>query len=440
MLHFTHNGALLTAVSSPSDSIKVFSYSLESMGTLNTVILVGLVAILLRAWLPKTLPHPYESIPIQPLSRERVARMHRALNYSKSEEWLNNTEKRSLSDNLEILFNGTVMGAESVGIRPLSKSSNQLVMLDKFGYLHLAQPNGEYLMKETEPLPYLGPGRPLGFEFLDKDTLIVADSLKGLVQVKFHESNQGTLAQSDVDVSILTNTLDGSIINYVNDLDIDHRHQRVYFTSSSQGVVAFNSIEGHYDTMRSYMLNMYSADVSGRLLMYNIRTRETILVMDDIWYANGVTLSPKLDYVLVVETCGFRVIRKWLKGNKNGIEEDFITNLPGFPDGITRSSDGNYWISLVAPISPLLKFIEPIGARYVMSLLNFELDMTKHFLKQWGCVLKVSPEGAILNVLIDPDGSSVSSISAVTEHDGKLFLGNLGGSFVAVIDLSSNRK
>jgi hypothetical protein len=38
----------------------------------------------------------------------------------------------------------------------------------------------------------------------------------------------------------------------------------------------------------------------------------------------------------------FRVIRKWLKGKWTGVEEDFTTNLPGFPDEITQSSDGNY--------------------------------------------------------------------------------------------------
>ena len=189
--------------------------------------------------------------------------------------------------------------------------------------------------------------------------------------------------------------------------------------------------------MRSYMLNMYSGDVSGRLCIYNLRTRETQVLMKDLWYANGVTLSKKLDYVLIVETCGFRVVRKWLKGKQTGQVDDFITNLPGFPDGITRSHDDCFWISLVAPISPLLKFIEPIAARYVMSLLHFELHVTKHFLKQWGCVLKVSAEGEIVDVLIDPDGSTVSSISAVTEHDGKLFLGNLGGSFISVYDLTS---
>lgn len=29
--------------------------------------------------------------------------------------------------------------------------------------------------------------------------------------------------------------------------------------------------------------------------------------------------------------------------------------LPGFPDGISRASDGGYWLCLVAPLSPLVR-------------------------------------------------------------------------------------
>jgi hypothetical protein len=37
---------------------------------------------------------------------------------------------------------------------------------------------------------------------------------------------------------------------------------------------------------------------------------------------------------------------------------------------------------------------------------------------RWGAVLKISPEGKPLQILMDPDGSKLADISAVTEHDG----------------------
>jgi hypothetical protein len=47
-------------------------------------------------------------------------------------------------------------------------------------------------------------------------------------------------------------------------------------------------------------------------------------------------------------------------------------------------------------------------------------------------------DGAVLDFLMDPNGSHVSHISAALEHDGKLFLGNLAGSYVSYVDLAGN--
>lgn len=50
----------------------------------------------------------------------------------------------------------------------------------------------------------------------------------------------------------------------------------------------------------------------------------------------------------------------------------------------------------------------------------------------WGAVLKLSPQGEILQLLLDPDGSRVATASAATEHKGRLFLGSImGGELLA---------
>ena len=60
-------------------------------------------------------------------------------------------------------------------------------------------------------------------------------------------------------------------------------------------------------------------------------------------------------------------------------------------------------------------------------------------LPRWGCVVKLSREGEVQYVLMDPPGPAnrISSVSAATEHGGRLFLGNLGGSYVSVVDLAA---
>jgi hypothetical protein len=62
------------------------------------------------------------------------------------------------------------------------------VLLDKYGYAHWAtSPDGKRGRYERYELNkntlYVGPGRPLGFEFVADDVLIVCDSVKGLIMV-----------------------------------------------------------------------------------------------------------------------------------------------------------------------------------------------------------------------------------------------------------------
>jgi len=187
------------------------------------------------------------------------------------------------------------------------------------------------------------------------------------------------------------------------------------------------------------MLNLFAGDPTGRLFEYDIATREATVIVDQLWYANGVAVAEDGSFVCVVETNGFRVMKHWLRGEKKGRTEELISGLPGFPDGISRSSDGNFWVCLVVPLSPILHSLR-LGslARYAiahLSLWSRTRPLISKFMRKWGCVLKVSPEGEVLDMLMDPDGSVVSTVSAVTEHNGRLFLGNLGGNFVSVYDL-----
>ena len=88
-----------------------------------------------------------------------------------------------------------------------------------------------------------------------------------------------------------------------------------------------------------------------------------------------------------------------------------------------------------APLSPLLRILRPRLARHVIAHAAITLDLTKHIVKRWGCVLKISPSGEILDVLMDPNGEAASTVSAVTEHGGQLFMGNLQGDYVSAYRL-----
>ncbi len=70
-----------------------------------------------------------------------------------------------------------------------------------------------------------------------------------------------------------------------------------------------------------------------------------------------------------------------------GTTDVLIDHLPGCPDGISRSSDGGFWISLVAQVPPYARFLQPPGTRAVIAWVTHFVKLP---IKFWGAVLKVS--------------------------------------------------
>ncbi|CAM9180390.1 unnamed protein product, partial [Ectocarpus fasciculatus] len=287
-------------------------------------------------------------------------------------------------------------------------------------------------------------GRPLGFHHLDDNTLVVCDSLKGLLEVDI--SPRGADSGDGGRVQVLTNEVSrpqqperhhDALIRYANDLDISANKRAVYFTSSTNhGVVAYDPAGNYYDTMKSFLLTWLSGDVSGRVLRYDYESKRTTVLLDNLFYANGVALSADESFLLVVETVGLRVLKLYLTGEKKGSTEIFIDNLPAFPDGVTRSADGkSFLISLVAPLSPLLPLSKN---RYARCLLGWAMagPLKKLFaplIKRFGCVMRVDAgTGRATDMYLDEGGTAVATISsAVDDGQGRLFFGNLGGDFVS---------
>jgi len=363
------------------------------------------------------MPHPYDSTVAQKIGSEYIARLPGnaegpAIPSNLTGKWaVNKRLKRA-----KRLFQGKIHGCESVAI---SEDTGELLMLDQYGYLHRASQSGRSFTMKSDPPLYIGPGRPLGYH-VHGGGLFVCDSLKGLLRVDL--ANGG--------IQILANALpSGTPLTYANDLDISADTSMLYFSSSTEGTVRLNG-DGYYDTMQSYLLNLLRGDPSGRLLSYNLASGEVKVLLDKLFYANGVAVAPDGSFVAVVETNGHRVLR-W---HPDGKVDVLIDKLPGFPDGITQSADGNFLLTLVAPLSPVATFLAPYPL--IRQLLAHVITYLSPLIaKRWGCVVKVSPSGVVLDVLMDVDGEVVSTVSAVVEsNDGKqMLIGNLAGDYVSVL-------
>ena len=208
-------------------------------------ILVAGLAIAVVVLRIGTMPHPYEAVLPVPIAAERIERMP---SMSVKRDFVSRVKSSSIPlDGVVRLFEGQIEGAESIGLT----SRGDVIMLDKYGYVFRARKNvtSDHFTLEN-PEMYIGPGRPLGFHILsdDDESLLVCDSLKGLLRVNLRLKT----------IEILSNSVEGEPLNYANDLDVA-RDGNVYFSSSTELPVALSPL-GFYDTMRSFLLNAMRGD------------------------------------------------------------------------------------------------------------------------------------------------------------------------------------
>lgn len=176
-------------------------------------------------------------------------------------------------------------------------------------------------------------GRPLGIDFDLQGNLIVADGYKGLLSIS-----------AQAKVSTLTNSVDGGEIGFADDIAVAD-NGLIYFSDASSKF----SPRQYQDVLRASEFDILEHGGHGRLLRYDLSTKKTDILIKDLNFANGVTLSHDQSYVLINEMGSYRILKYWIAGSQHGKVEIILQNLPGFPDNITTGQDGRFWISLVNP-------------------------------------------------------------------------------------------
>jgi len=257
-------------------------------------------------------------------------------------------------------------------------------------------------------------GRPLGLIFDREGNLIVADAVKGLLSVA-----------RDGSIAVLSTQAGGVPFGCTNDLDVA-ADGTIYFTDSSS----------------KFPLTQLKADLlehqgNGRLLAYDRQTKQTRVLLRDLYFANGVAVSPDQSFVLVVETGAYRVRRLWLSGPKQGQSDIFIDNLPGFPDGISSNGRETFWLAIVnrrdATLDKLLP--HPFLRKIVMRLPQF----LQPDIKRYGFVLGLDRDGRVIRNLQDPSPGCFAEIANVVEHNGELYFGSIGESAIGRMVLNAAR-
>ncbi|MEM1183200.1 MAG: SMP-30/gluconolactonase/LRE family protein [Acidobacteriota bacterium] len=253
-------------------------------------------------------------------------------------------------------------------------------------------------------------GRPLGLHFDALGRLVVADAAKGLLRI----DSAGV-------IEVLSRRADNLPFRFTDDLDI-----------ASDGRIYFSDASSRFDH-HHYLHDLLEARPHGRLLRFDPATGATEVLLDGLYFANGVALSQAEDFVLVNETYRYRITRYWLTGDRAGESDIFADNLPGFPDGVSANRRGTFWAALFTVRNPSADRLHPRPR--VKSLLAKLPRLFWPKPAPYGLVIGYDEGGNIIRTLQDPGGEIIPQVTSAEEVDGQLYLGNLDRDFLARVSL-----
>ena len=284
------------------------------------------------------------------------------------------------------------------------------VALDADGKIYAGFEDGRIMVLQpdgTQPRVFADThGRPLGLIFDREGNLIVADAIKGLLSI----NKAG-------EIKLLADEADGVKFSCLNDLDVG-ADGTIYFTEASNKF-----------PMSQFTNDLLEHQPHGRLLALDPQSRRPRTLLRNIYFANGVAVSPDQTFVLVAETGEYRIRRVWLKEPKMGQNDVFIDNLPGFPDGISSNGRDRFWLALVTPRQAMFDRVllpYPMMRKMVARLPKFMQPAPKRY----SFVLGLDPQGRVVENLQNGSPDCFAEISNVVERNGTLYFGSIGENSV----------
>lgn len=258
-------------------------------------------------------------------------------------------------------------------------------------------------------------GRPLGIELLGSDHLLVCDAERGLLRV--HPATGA--------VETLVDRVDGTAMKFCNNAAV-----------AADGTIWFSDSSLHFG-VADWKDDFVQDTRTGRLLRRDPDGAVTV-VLDGLAFANGVALAADEFSVFVAETRGRTVVRLWLTGPRAGQRGHLVTDLPGYPDNISRGTDGLIWVTVASPVDALVERLgsAPMTLRRAVTKIPDALQPKP---RQTIRVQAFADDGALvhdLDIETPSTGPGYHMVTGVREHHGRVWMGSLHEPAVAVHDLA----
>lgn len=263
-------------------------------------------------------------------------------------------------------------------------------------------------------------GHPLGLAFAPDGDLYTCVGGMGVYRV----SPDGTVSK----VTDETNRSWFSVINDArlrlpDDLDI-----------APDGRIFFSEATIRYE-MADWVVDALEGRGNGRLICFDPATGRTRTVLRHLVFPNGITICRDGQSLLFAETWACRISRYWFDGPRKGTVEVVVADLPGYPDNINLGSDGTYWVALLGLRTPTfdLAMRKPGFRRRMARRLAADEWLFPNINR--GCVVRITENGTVREVLWDRAGENHPSITSTCEHKGWLYLGGVSNNRIGRVRL-----
>ncbi|KAK1410514.1 hypothetical protein QVD17_37051 [Tagetes erecta] len=252
-------------------------------------------------------------------------------------------------------------------------------------------------------------GRPLGLALGHSGEVYVADALKGILKIT---KNGEIEALTDEAEGVKFGTTDAVVV-------------------AKSGILYFTDASWKYD-LPNFALDLFEGRPYGRLMSYDPSTSKTKVIARDLYYANGVELSPEQDFLIFCETPMMRCSRYYIQGEKEGLIDIFIDRLPGMPDNIRYDGEGHYWIA--TPTEHTYEWELARKYPYIRKFLGIlEKYLRRPSVEKNSGTVVVDLDGNVVARYYDPELKLVTTGIKIKEH---LYLANLVQPFIIRLNLT----
>ncbi|TSD94095.1 ABC transporter permease [Skermania sp. ID1734] len=249
-------------------------------------------------------------------------------------------------------------------------------------------------------------GFPCGHVWDSEGKLVVA--VGGMGVYRIDADGEAELIANKVRRSPFS-LLDDSGLRAIDDLDV-----------APDGSIYASDFSTRNNTA-DYLIELVEFRSNGRVIRID-PDGSTEVVVSNYTFPNGICTAHDGKSILIASTGLCRVDRLWIDGPKKGQLEPVLENLPGYPDNINRSSDGNYWLPLCAMRTQMSDLLGKYPA--VRRRMTREVSLDNWLVPQLNvsCVIKFNDRGEVLKVLWDETLANYPMVTAVKESAGHLYL------------------